>query len=184
MKSHNREKFMQSDIALYGMFISVGLVLSYIESIIPITIPIPGVKLGLANVLVLWVLYAMDTKSAIIINILRVLLCGFLFGNMYSIIFGLCGAALSLLVMIVLRKVKIFTVVGVSIAGAVAHNTAQILVAMAVLQNARLVYYYPALLISAVVTGVVVGILCAILYKKIRILNQNELKSKIGEKKK
>ena len=73
---------------------------------------------------------------------------------------------------------------GVSIAGAVAHNTAQILVAMAVLQNARLVYYYPALLISAVVTGVVVGILGAILYRKIRILNQNELKSKIGEKKK
>lgn len=164
------KKFMESDVALYGMFISVALVLSYIEAIIPIQIPVMGVKLGLANIVIVWILYSMGVKKAALISILRVLLAGFLFGSLYSIIFSMAGAVLSLLVMYLLKKVKIFSVIGVSIAGGVTHNIAQILVAMAVLENARLIYYLPALLIGGVVSGIAIGILGGILYRKIKIL--------------
>ena len=105
MQSHN--KFAGSDVALYGMFISVTIVLSYLESIIPMPIPIPGIKLGLANVVIIWLLYSMGIKAAVIVSVLRVLLSGFLFGNLFSVVFSLVGAALSLSVMILLKKLNI-----------------------------------------------------------------------------
>ena len=170
MPLSDNKKFIESDVALYGMFISVALVMSYIEAIIPINPPVPGMKLGLANIVIIWVLYSMGIKPAAIISVLRVLLAGFLFGNLYSIIFSMSGAVLSLVVMYFLKKVKFFTVIGVSIAGGVAHNLAQIVVAMIVLENVRMAYYLPALVVSGVVAGIVIGILGGILYKKIKIL--------------
>ncbi len=166
----DNKKFMESNVALYGMFISVALVLSYIEAIIPVNPPVPGMKIGLANIVIIWVLYAMGVKPAAIISVLRVLLAGFLFGNLYSIIFSMAGAVVSLVVMYFLKKVRFFTVAGVSIAGGVTHNLAQIAVSMIVLENVRMVYYLPALVISGVIAGIVIGILGGILYKKIKIL--------------
>lgn len=169
----NTKKFMQSDVALYGMLASVALVMSYIESIIPIPYPVYGMKIGLANIVIVWVLYSLDIKAAAIISLVRVMLSGFLFGNLYSIIFSLVGAALSLLVMWLLKKTKIFSVVGVSIAGGVCHNLGQIIVAMIVLENVRIVYIFPALMISGVISGIAIGIIGGILFKKIKILQTN-----------
>ena len=110
MQSHN--KFASSDVALYGMFISVTIVLSYVESLIPMPFAIPGIKLGLANVVIIWLLYSMGIKAAIIVSVLRVLLSGFLFGNLFSIVFSMVGAALSLTVMILLKKFTKLSTVG------------------------------------------------------------------------
>lgn len=174
MQSQNNN-FMQSDVALYGMFVSVALVFSYIEALIPTPFTVPGIKLGLANIVIIWILYSMGVKPAIIVNIFRVLLAGLLFGNMYSILFSAVGAALSLLVMIFMKKNKYFTIVGVSVAGGVVHNIGQIAVSMFVLENARLVYYLPFLLISGVVSGVVIGVLGGILYKRIKLVEKGNL---------
>ncbi len=169
----DKNKLLSSDVALYGMFISVALVVSYIESLIPIPMPVPGMKLGLANIVIVWVLYSMGIKPAAIISILRVFLVGFLFGNLYSILFSLAGASLSLGIMFLLKHIKKFSIIGVSIAGGVCHNLGQIIVAMIVLENVRMIYYYPVLIISGVVSGIAIGILGGILYKKIKILQTN-----------
>ena len=168
MQSFNKEKFMESDVALYGMFVSVSLVLSYIEAIIPINLPVPGMKLGLANIVIIWVLYSMGIKAAAIVSLVRVLLAGFMFGNMYSIIFSMAGALLSLITMYFLKKIKAFSIIGVSIAGGVMHNAGQIIVSMIVLENVRMAYYFPALMISGVVAGIAIGLLGGILYRKIK----------------
>ena len=151
------------------MFVSVMLVLSYIESIIPVNPPVPGMKIGLANIMVIWLLYSKGVKPAALVSLIRVLLAGFLFGNLYGILFGFAGAAFSLLVMFLLKKVKFFSVVGVSIAGGVTHNIAQVIVAVIVLENVRISYYLPFLLASGTVAGIAIGILGGILYKKIKI---------------
>lgn len=176
MQSRGKGRFMESDVALYGMFVSVALVLSYVEAIIPFNFSVPGIKIGLANILIVWVLYAMGIKQAVIVSAFRVLIAGLLFGNLYSILFSAVGAALSLVVMFFLKKIKFFSIVGVSIAGGVMHNIGQIIVAMLVLQNARLIYYLPFLIISGVVAGIAVGILGAILYKKIKIVQIDEMR--------
>lgn len=169
-QADRRQKFMESDVALYGMFISVAAVMSYVESLIPLRLPAPGMKIGLANIVTVWVLYSMGIKPAAIISVLRVLLVGFLFGNLYSIIFSMAGAAASMGVMYAIRKIKRFSIIGVSIAGGVTHNLAQTAVAMIVLENARIAYYLPALIIGGVAAGIAIGILGGILYKKIKIL--------------
>lgn len=174
MQSFNNQKFMESDVALYGMFISVALVMSYIEAIIPIKPPVVGMKLGLANIVIIWVMYSMGIRPAAIISILRVLLSGFLFGSIYSMLFGLAGAALSLVVMYFVRKIKFFTIIGVSIAGGVSHNIGQIIVAIFVLGNVRISYYLPMLMIGGVIAGIAIGIIGGILYKKIKILPQSK----------
>ena len=169
----NKERFMQSDVALYGMLASVALVMGYIESLIPIPYPVYGMKIGLANIVIVWVLYAINVKAAATVSFIRVLLSGFLFGNLYSIIFSIAGASLSLAVMWLMKKTNKFSIIGVSIAGGVCHNLGQIIVAAIVLENIRIVTIYPYLMISGVVSGIAIGILGGILFKKIKILQTN-----------
>ena len=169
----NKEKFMQSDVALYGMLASVALVMGYIESLIPIPYPVYGMKIGLANIVIVWVLYAMNIKAAGTISLVRILLAGFLFGNLYSIIFSLAGAGLSLAIMWLLKKTEKFTIVGVSIAGGVCHNLGQIIVAVIVLENIRIASIFPFLMVSGVVSGIAIGLLGGLLFKKIKILQTN-----------
>ena len=114
--------------------------------------------------------------DTMIISILRVLLSGFLFGSIYSMLFGLAGAALSITVMYFVRRINKFTMVGVSIAGGVSHNIGQIIVAVFILGNVRISYYLPFLMISGIVAGVAIGIIGSILYRKIKILPQNKKK--------
>ncbi len=154
------------------MFVALAFVFSYIEVLIPFTVGIPGVKLGLANIVVLTALYAMGVKEAFVISCIRIVLVGFTFGNMFSIIYSLAGGLLSWLIMCICKKVKAFSIVGVSIAGGISHNIGQIAVAAVVLKTKSIGFYLPALLISGTITGLVIGLLGVWLLKvQMKIFN-------------
>lgn len=149
---------MVKKTALLGMLTSLALIASYIETLIPVPIPVPGVKLGLANLIILIVLKLYGAKEGLLLNILRILLAGFLFGSFSTILYSLAGGLLSFAVMGVLLKTKLFSLMGVSIAGGVCHNLGQLLLAIVVLNSAALLSYMPVLLISGLLTGLLIGI--------------------------
>ncbi len=150
---------MKKKVAIYGGLIALAFLVSFIETFIPLPIAIPGMKLGLTNIIIIYVLYTMGIKDAYGISIARVILCGFLFGNMAGILYSLSGAVISLGIMALLKKRKAFSIVGVSVCGGVAHNTGQIIVAAFVTSWKTVLFYFPFLLIAGVFTGIVIGIL-------------------------
>jgi heptaprenyl diphosphate synthase len=160
-------------VATYGILIALAFLLSYIESIIPIPIPIPGIKLGLANLVVLCGLYTMGAKEAFVLSLIRIILAGFTFGSPSTMMFSLAGGILSCILMVLFRKTKLLSITGVSIIGGISHNIGQILVAIWVLNNAMLIYYLPFLLLSGAVTGTIIGIVGSILVKRIKIFQIN-----------
>lgn len=155
-------------LALYGMLIALAMILSYVESIIPIIIPIPGIKLGLANLVVIVCLYTLGTRAAVIISILRVFLISFTFGNAAALMFAISGACFSLICMLIALKTEKFSSAGVSIIGGISHNIAQILVAVSILENILIFSYLPYLMIAGLVTGLLIGILANLIIKRIK----------------
>lgn len=149
---------MKSKVAYFGVFTALALIFSYVETLIPIQFGIPGVKLGLANLIIVIALYRMKLSEAYLLSIVRVLLAGFIFGNYFSIIYSLAGGILSLTVMALLRKKGGFSVIGVSIAGGVFHNIGQLIVASVIVETFSVMYYVPVLLIAGLVTGLLIGI--------------------------
>lgn len=149
---------MKSKVAYFGVFTALALIFSYVETLIPFHIGIPGVKLGLANLIIVIALYKMSLKETYLLSVVRVLLSGFIFGNYFSIIYSLAGGLLSLTVMALLKKNGGFSVMGISIAGGVFHNIGQLVVAMLVVETFSVVYYIPVLLIAGLVTGLLIGI--------------------------
>jgi heptaprenyl diphosphate synthase len=145
--------------ALMGLMTALAMIFSYIEFLIPISIGIPGIKLGLANIVTVVALYILKPHEAFLINLVRIMLCGLLFGNSMSLIYSLSGGILSFVIMLLLKKINGFSVYGVSIAGGVTHNIGQILAAMAVLENVMIAYYLPVLLIAGAATGFLMGFL-------------------------
>ncbi len=161
---------MNRKIAYMGLFAAVAIIFGYIETLIPVFIAVPGVKLGIANLVTVMLLYLYTWREAAIVSVVRIVVIGFLFGNLFSIIYSLAGAAVSLLVMTLLQKIKGFSMVGVSIAGGVAHNIGQIIVAIFIVENFALLYYLPILLISGAVTGLIIGIVTYQVYIRIKNL--------------
>ena len=157
---------MKNKGAVFGVFTSLALILSYVELLIPINFGIPGMKLGLANLLVVILLYKGCPRDALLLSVIRILLSGLIFGNMFSIFYSLGGGLLSLAVMVFLKKTGQFTVAGISIGGGASHNVGQMLVAMFVVQTYQVGYYLPVLLIAGVITGAVIGILSAEVLKR------------------
>lgn len=153
---------------MFGVFTALALIFSYVEAMIPINFGIPGVKLGLANLIVVIMLYKGDWKDALFIAVARIVLSGFIFGNLFSILYSLAGGLLSLLVMILLKKTNVFSIAGVSIGGGAAHNVGQLLVAMFVVQTYQVGYYLPVLLIAGVLTGALIGIVALEVVKRLR----------------
>ncbi len=149
---------MKVRAAYFGVFTALALIFSYVESLIPFHIGIPGAKLGLANLVIVIVLYKMNVKSAYLLSVTRVVLSGFIFGSMFGILYSLAGGLLSLTVMAVMRRSQGFSVIGVSIAGGVFHNIGQLIVAMIVVESYSASYYLPALLITGLITGLMIGI--------------------------
>ena len=149
---------MKSKVAYFGVFTTLALIFSYVETLIPIQFGIPGVKLGLANLIIVIALYRMKLSEAYLLSIVRVLLAGFIFGNYFSIIYNLAGGLLSLTVMALLRKKGGFSVIGVSIAGGVFHNIGQLIIASVIVETFSVMYYVPVLLIAGLVTGLLIGI--------------------------
>lgn len=152
MRQDNKEK-----TAYMGVLLSFALILSYVESLIPFYFGAPGIKLGLANLAVVLVLYRYGWKEAAVLNGMRVLLAGFLFGNLFMILYSLAGAACSFLIMCILKKTGKFSVMGVSMAGGVFHNAGQTGVAFFVTKTAGVAYYLPVLIIAGAVTGMLIG---------------------------
>ena len=142
--------------ALYGIMVALAFTFSYLESLIPFNFGIPGVKLGLANLVILVGLYIMTPLEVFPIAIIRIVLAGLTFGNTFSLLYSLAGGILSFIVMALLRKSKL-SVIGVSMLGGIFHNIGQIIVAAIVLGTARIAYYLPVLLISGMITGLLLG---------------------------
>ena len=149
--------------------VTLAMALSFLESQIPPLVAIPGVKLGLANVAVIFALYRFGAREAIAVSALRVFLVGLLFGSFVSTLYSIAGAVLSFFVMVLLRRFKIFSEVGVSVAGGVSHNVGQIAVACVLLETNVILYYLPFLLLSGTVAGIGVGVLSALLVRKLKI---------------
>ena len=150
---------MAKKVSLYGILVSLAFIASYIEVLIPFNFHIPGMKLGLANIAVLIALYTGGTKAGITVSIIRIILVGLTFGNPYSAIYGLSGGVMSLAVMIALKKTDFFGVMGVSMAGGVAHNLGQLLCAMILLKLPAVFTYLSYLILVGTVTGALIGII-------------------------
>lgn len=150
-----------------GLLTALGLIIGYIEFLIPIPLGIPGVKPGFTNIVIVWALYSLGPWEALMINGMRIFLSGFLFGNFSMILYSLAGAAVSFLCMCLAKKSGLFSMTGVSMIGGVMHNMGQLLVAMAVLETVSLVYYGPVLLAAGVITGLLIGIVTGEVKKRI-----------------
>jgi heptaprenyl diphosphate synthase len=149
---------LRTKVAYFGVFTALALIFSYVESLIPINLGIPGVKLGFANLIIVIALYKMSIKGAYILSVVRIVLAGFMFGNLFAILYSLSGGMLSLTIMCILKKTNKFSVFGVSMAGGVFHNIGQLLMAAIVLESVSIGYYFPVLLLSGLVTGFVIGV--------------------------
>ena len=150
---------MKRKTAYLGLFAAVAIIFGYVESLIPVFAGIPGVKMGLANLAVLFILDRYSWREAALVSVVRILVIGFMFGNLFSSVYSLAGAALSLTVMNFLKKHSDFSLIGISVAGGVTHNIGQLIVAMIVVSNTSLIVYAPALLVAGVLAGVAVGVL-------------------------
>ena len=148
--------------------VAFAMILSLVESRIPAFVAIPGIKVGLANIAVIFTLYKLGVKEAITVSIIRVLLIAMLFGSAVSLIYSISGAVLSLLTMIVLKKFTPLKEVAISVTGGVMHNVGQIAAASFMLSTNVVVYYLPFLLVSGTIAGIVVGIASAILIKRVK----------------
>jgi heptaprenyl diphosphate synthase len=155
-------------IPYYGLFAALAILMGYVEMLFPMPIPIPGVKLGLANVIIIIMMYFMDTKSAFFVSLVRVFLSGLLFAGFAGLLYSLAGAMLSFVVMALLKKTGKFSIIGVSLAGGIFHNVGQVTVAAMVVENVKMAYYLPFLLVSGVVTGILIGIVAQTALKHLK----------------
>lgn len=160
-------KIMAKKTALLGMLVALAFVLSYIETLIPVNLGIPGAKLGLANLVVMVALYTLGTKEAFGLSMVRILLTGLTFSSMAAMLYSFAGGLLSFAVMALMKKTKKLSVTGVSVLGGIAHNAGQIFVAMWMLDTATLIYYLPVLAITGVASGTVIGLLAVMVIRRI-----------------
>lgn len=161
---------MKTDVkklTLMSALVAVAMVLSYIESLIPAFVAIPGVKIGLSNIATVFALYILGAPAAITVSAVRVCLSALLFGNFVSLIYSVFGAILALITMILLKRFAPFSEIGVSVAGGVAHNAGQVLAACLVMENAALSAYFAPLAVSGVIAGIVVGAAAGALVKRL-----------------
>ena len=161
------KRWSASTIAKLGLLTAVAIVLGYFEHLLPVS-GMPGVKLGLANTVLLYALYLLDVPSAILLMFLKVGVSGLLFGGPAAMLYSFAGGVLSLVVMIFARKLPGFSVVGVSVLGAVAHNVGQMLVAIFVVETRAILAYLPILLIAAAVTGTLTGLIARYSFRGLR----------------
>ena len=159
------------DAAYYNM--AIAIIATYVERLLPSPVPpVPGIKLGIANVVILTVMYLVNAKSAFLVNVTRIVLVGLMFSGVYGMMYALAGGIFSFTAMYLAKSSKKLSIIGVSILGGIFHNIGQILIAMAALRTKELLYYLPVLLVSGIVTGVLVGYgakYCNVALKRYRI---------------
>ena len=168
-----KEKERARKTALYGILIALAMVMSFVESLIPIPMPVPGVKLGLANLVTIVGLYLIGIPGTIFVTVLRVVLIGLSFGNPYSMIYGLSGSFFSLAAMALAKRYRWFSMTGISILGGVFHNIGQVTFAALIVQTMGVYVYLPVLLIAGCTAGAVIGILGGIMTDRLTNFTKN-----------
>ena len=153
--------------AQLGVYIALAMILSYVESLIPFSFGVPGIKLGLTNVVTVIMMYTYGIPGALGVAVLRAVLSGFMFGNAFSIIYSVAGCVLSFIFMYILKKTNHFAIISVSAAGGVMHNVGQLIVAANVVKTYSVIYYAPVLIIAGVFTGIIIGIVSDEIVKRI-----------------
>ena len=170
-------KIKTKKLALLGLFTSIAMALAYLEFLLPpLFSAVPGIKVGLPNVIIIFVLYKMGVKEAAAVSLIRIAAVALLFGNPMTLAYSLAGGVLSLIAMAILRKLDLFSMIGVSVAGGVLHNVGQILLAMIVLQTAELGYYLVILAVTGTIAGVFIGLCGGFAVKRIRLGKSTENK--------
>ena len=158
---------MSKRVTLLGLTLAAAMLLSYVETLIPPLSSVPGIKIGLANIAVIFALYRLEIKNAFLVSMVRVILSAMLFGNIVGFAYSAVGALLSLIVMVSLKRTGNFSIYGVSIAGGVAHNVGQIAAAVFIIGSGSIAYYLPVLIISGTIAGAVIGIVSGIIIKRL-----------------
>lgn len=154
-------------IAFLGLSVTLAMILSFVESQIPVFTTVPGMKVGLPNLVMVFLLYRAGWKEAVIVSLIRAFLAALLFGNLQSLIFSISGAVLSLTGMILLKKTGLFSSIAVSVTGGVLHNVGQIIAACLWTGTVQIAYYLPALLVSGVCAGIAIGLIAGFLLKRL-----------------
>lgn len=160
-------------VSYIGLMLAVAFVLSYIETLIPVSVGIPGVKAGLSNIPIMVTLYTLGSMYAAILACVKVILVSVTFGSMSSFFYSFAGALTSILMMTVMKRIDVFSTRGVSIIGGITHNLAQIAVAVIIVENMKLLYYTPVLVMSGVVAGLGIGLIADLIIKRIGVLFVN-----------
>ncbi|MDO4647506.1 MAG: Gx transporter family protein [Eubacteriales bacterium] len=150
---------MKTKLSFLGFFTAIAVICGYVESLIPVFAGVPGIKLGLANLSVLLILKRFSLKDAFLVSLARILIIGFFFGSLFSIIYSLAGASCSLLLMFLCLRTGKFSIPAVSVIGGITHNMAQLFIAIWLVETPALLTYFPVLLISGILTGLVIGFL-------------------------
>lgn len=173
----NQKNLSPQQLATMGMLSALALALSFLESLIPFQPGLPGIKLGLANLVIVFALYRMNVHSALLINTVRILLAGLLFSGLFGLLYSAAGAAASLAAMTLLLQINrkreqagksiLFSIFGVSMTGGVFHNLGQLLVAILFLSSLNLIYYLPVMIISGIVMGLINGMIARLLLQKL-----------------
>lgn len=162
-KQHRRA----NDVATIALLSSLALIFSYIEAIIPYNPGIPGIKLGIANIVTLIALYKLSAKHAAAVNAIRILIAGLLFNGLFGAVYALAGATVSLIGMILLKRTGKFSIVGVSMAGGVLHNFGQLIIAAFLIDDTRIFLYFPVLIFSGLICGIVIGLAAHLICSKL-----------------
>lgn len=162
-------------IAYGAMLVALAMIFSYVESLIPISIGIPGIKLGVANLVTVLGVFFLGPCEVLTVVIMRICLVGFMFGNGVSIIYSLAGGLLSLTVMLIIKKTDKFSMVSVSVAGGISHNIGQLLATAIVLKSTAVVYYLPPLLVAGTLTGLLIGIVAQKVFPAVGLSGKNFL---------
>lgn len=160
-------------LCLLALTVALAFGFSYLESLIPLNFGVPGIKLGIANLPVVFALYKMNEKDALFINIVRIVLSGLIFSGVFAMIYSIAGGLLSFGAMVLAKRKSRLSVIGVSALGGAVHNIGQLVAAGFVMKTAKIIYYYPVLLVSGLATGIAVGAASAVLIKRVSLKGDN-----------
>lgn len=161
---------MKNRVAQFGIFTALALIFGYLETLIPFHIGIPGIKLGLSNLIIVIALYKLSLAETYALSVVKAVLTGFLFGNLFAILYSLAGGILSVSVMALVKKSGRFSVAGVSICGGVFHNVGQLAVAAFAVESYSVIYYMPVLLVAGCITGCVIGLVGSEMLKRLNVI--------------
>ena len=154
-------------LAFGAMFTALALIFSYVEFLVPLPVPVPGIKLGLANLVIIIAIYRMGFKYAFTINCVRIVASGLLFSGVFGMLYSFAGGILSLRDMYGLYRTKLFSIVGISMAGGVMHNLGQLVTACLIVSSIRLMSYFAVLLFSGLISGILIGMVAYQIEKRL-----------------